>query len=244
MNNYFGNSNNTNVHSSNQAAGAMSKTFLSNVFAFMGGGLLLTAVIAWVFGTNLELFYEYIINSETGRPTPLYWIAAFSPLVLMLVMGFAFEKLPMAALLGIFIAITVLMGVSLSTLLMGYGVAMVAKAFFISAGTFAVMAVVGYTTNADLSKFKTIISITFMIALVVMLINVFLMKSSGLALVLDLIFLAVFVGMIAYKMQDIRRIGETVGGSQPKLALMAALSLYITFINLFITILRLMGRRN
>lgn len=234
--------NNSNLYGREEVTGAMSKKFLANVFSYMGGGLLLTAAIAWIFGTNKELFLEYIFNATTGKPTMLWYISVFSPLVLILVANLAFEKLPMAALLAIFIAYTSLMGLSLSTIFISYGVATVAKAFLISAGTFGVMAVIGYTTNADLSKFGTILYIVLGIAVIVMIVNLFL-QISGLALFLDLIFLAVFVGLVAYKMQEIRKIGEMGGASNPKLALMAALSLYITFINLFLTILRLMGRR-
>ena len=119
--------------------------------------------------------------------------------------------------------------------------------FFITAGTFAVMAFIGYTTKADLSKMGKILLMALIGMIIATLVNVFFVKSGMFDLVLSYIGVLIFVGLTAYDTQKIKvmlmQAGDMSERSQ-KIALLGALSLYLDFINLFIYLLRIFGRRN
>lgn len=216
------------------------KTFVAQVFSWMFGALLVTAALAYVFANSSLI--TMMINPETFRPTPFYWIAAFSPIIIIFAMGAGVERFSMGVMVGLFALYSALMGVSLSVIFLVFDPIMIVKAFGLTAGTFGIMAVLGYTTKADLSRFGTIMMMGVVGIVIASIINYF-MDSSQLAWIIDIVCLVVFTGLVAFKMQVIRQYGETYGTSQPKMAVFMALTLYITFINLFLTILRLMGNR-
>lgn len=216
------------------------RTFTAHVFAWMFGALLVTAAIAYAFANSSLI--ELMINETTHHATPFFWIAALSPIVIILAMRFGYERMSMFVMTAFFAAYAMLMGVSLSVVLLAFEPMLIVKAFATTAGVFAIMAVAGYTTKADLSRMGTILIIALIAAVIVSVINIF-MHSSQLSWILDLVFLAIFTGLVAYKMQVIREYGEQFGTSQPKMAVWMALSLYVTFINLFLTLLRLFSRR-
>jgi FtsH-binding integral membrane protein len=113
---------------------------------------------------------------------------------------------------------------------------------------FGVMAVMGYTTDKDLTSFGRILSMGLIGIVVAMLINMFL-HSSGMAYLISIVGVAVFTGLTAYDTQKLKRIGAglefagTSAGDTKKLVLMGALSLYLDFLNLFLMLLRLFGNR-
>lgn len=216
------------------------KTFTAHVFSWMFGALLLTAAIAYVFAHSSLI--TFLFNPATLRPTPLYYIAVFSPIIIVLAMSYGFERMSMLVMTLLFAAYASLIGISLSTIFLAFDPVLLVKAFGMTAGVFAIMAIAGYTTKADLSRMGTILIIALIAAVIVSVINLF-MHSSQLSWILDLVFLAIFTGLVAFKMQMIRQFGEQFGTSQPKMAVWMALSLYITFINLFLTLLRLFSRR-
>jgi FtsH-binding integral membrane protein len=215
------------------------KAFVTQVFGWMFLALVISASLAYAFATSdlITLLFDH----TTGKPSPLFWIALLSPIAIVLVMNFGLEKLSFAVILSLFIVYASLMGISLSVVFLAYDPMMIAKAFGLTAGTFGVMAVAGYTTKADLSRFGMIMIFGLVGALIASLFNIF-MGSTQLSLIIDIVFILVFTGLIAWKMQMVRQMGEQVGTTQPKLAVFMALSLYITFINLFLTILRFMRR--
>jgi hypothetical protein len=215
------------------------KAFVTQVFGWMFLAMVISASIAYAFATS-DLIYM-LFDQATGKPSPLFWIALFSPFAIILVMNFGLEKLHFAVILSLFIAYASLMGISLSTVLLAYDPMAIVKAFGITAGTFGIMAVAGYTTKADLSRMGMILIFALVGALLATFLNLF-MGSSQLSLIIDVAFIVIFTGLIGWKMQVIRKMGEQVGTTQPKLAVYMALSLYITFINLFLTILRFMRR--
>ena len=215
------------------------KAFVTQVFGWMFLAMVISASIAYAFATSdlINLLFDH----TTGKPSPLFWIALISPIALVLIMNFGLEKLPFAAILSLFILYASLMGISLSTIFLVYDPMAIAKAFGITAGTFGIMAVAGYTTKADLSRFGMIMMFGLVGIILASVMNIF-MHNSQLSLIIDVVCIIVFTGLIAWKMQVIRKMGEEVGTTQPKLAVYMALSLYITFINLFLTILRFMRR--
>jgi FtsH-binding integral membrane protein len=167
-----------------------------------------------------------------------------------MIMGAAMQRLSYPALVGIFLLYSILTGVMLGFVLLMYTSTSIAICFAAAAIIFAVMAVMGYTTDVDLSRFGPILMAAVIGLVVVSIINFFI-GSDTLGYILGFIGVAVFTALTAYKVQEIKRIGEGLDengneialADSKKLALMGALSLYITFINLFLSLLRIFGDR-
>lgn len=227
------------------ATGSISKTFIANVFSWMTLALAITGIVAYLFGTNDD--YKTLIISETGGLTGLGYFAIFAPIGFVLIMSFAFNKLSSTALLGLYLAYSFVMGMSMSTIFMAYSSASIYMTFGITAGTFGFMAVLGYTTNTDLTKFGSIMIMGLWGIILASVVNIF-AGSSALSTIISIVGVLVFTGLTAYDVQKLKRIGAGVEygtESAAKLAIMGALNLYLDFINLFIMLLRLFGdRRN
>ncbi|GAB1464270.1 Bax inhibitor-1/YccA family protein [Pedobacter sp.] len=226
---------------------SVSKKFFANVFLWMFVALAVSAVSAFVLATTPAIM-SYLIGDRGF--TVLGYIAIFPPLGLVMLMGAAIQRLSYPALVGIFLLYSILTGVMLGFVLLIYTSASIAICFAAAAIIFAVMAVMGYTTDVDLSKFGPILMAGVIGLVVVSIINMFI-GSDTLGYVLGFVGIAIFTALTAYKVQEIKRIGEGLDengneialADSKKLALMGALSLYITFINLFLSLLRIFGDR-
>jgi len=221
---------------------SMVKSFLSNVFTYMAGALAITGVVAYWFA-NSEMIY-YLVSAETGM-TMLGYIVMFAPLAFVLVMSLSFSRLSSFALLLLFIAYSAVMGMSLSFILLAYTASSVASTFFITAGTFTTMAILGYTTKQDLTKFGSILIMALIGIIIAMVVNMFL-GSGPLDYIISCLGVLIFTGLTAYDVQKLKRIGSGVEygtESSNKLAIMGALNLYLDFVNLFMFLLRLFGDR-
>lgn len=219
------------------------KSFLSNVFTYMAGALAITGLLAYWFGTS-EGLTAYLRDPMTGT-TMLGYIVMFAPLAFVLVMSFAFNKLSSFALLALFVTYSAVMGISMSFIFMAYTSASIASTFFITAATFGVMAVLGYTTKQDLTKFGSILFMALIGIIIASVVNMFL-GNSMLDLIISCVGVLVFTGLTAYDVQKLKRIGagaEYGSESTNKLAIMGALNLYLDFVNLFMMLLRLFGDR-
>jgi hypothetical protein len=159
-------------------------------------------------------------------------------------MSFGYQKLSPAIMTLLFLAFSVLMGMSLSFILLVYTAASVYKTFFITAGMFGTMAVTGYTTKTDLAKFGSIMMMGLIGLIIAMLVNFFL-KSSVMEYVISVVGVLIFTGLTAYDVQKLKRIGsmEMDQATTRKMSIMGALTLYLDFINLFLFLLRLLGDR-
>jgi FtsH-binding integral membrane protein len=218
----------------------LAKGFVSNVFSWMFLALTITGLMSYLFSHNLRLLS--VLITETGLSTFGY-IVMFAPLAFVLVLNFGLEKLSFAAVVGLFVLYSVTMGISLSFIFLIYTEAFIANTFFITAGAFGAMAALGYFTKTDLTKMGMILT---MALIGVIIASVVMMFTGGDTFLIDCACVVIFTGLAAYKMQMIKNMGmmanlQTEDGK--KLAVSAALSLYITFINLFLTLLRLFGGR-
>jgi FtsH-binding integral membrane protein len=144
-----------------------------------------------------------------------------------------------------FIAYSVINGATLSILLLVYTMESIGMVFFITAATFGVMALIGYTTKTDLSKMGNILFMALIGLIIASVVNMF-MHSSGLQLIISYVGVLIFVGLTAYDTQKIKQMlydQESADEGAQKLALLGALSLYLDFVNLFIYLLRILGNR-
>jgi FtsH-binding integral membrane protein len=224
-------------------AGTLAKTFMSSVFTYMTGALAITGLVAWWIGTDPALV-SYLV-SETGF-TILGYVVLFAPFLLVLVMGGMFNRLTAQSMLALFVVYSALMGASLSFIFVVYSIGSISSVFFITAGTFGVMAFLGYTTGTDLTKFGSILYMALIGLIIAMVVNWF-MQSSMMDYIISGIGVLIFTGLTAYDTQKLKRIGMGVEHGTDhtsKLALMGALTLYLDFVNLFLFMLRFLGNRD
>ena len=218
-------------------------TFVANVFSLMFAELIISGISAVWFATESMKFY--IINYEGGLTT-LGWISMIAPIGLVLLIGFGFQKYSAKFLLGVFLIYSTLTGISLSTIFSVYTTASIASTFFISALTFGVMALTGYTTKTDLTKLGSLLYMGLIGIIIASVVNFFI-GSSFMHYIISIIGVLVFTGLTAYDVQKIKNIGNQVqegSESAQKLMIMGALTLYLDFINLFLMMLKLFGNRD
>jgi FtsH-binding integral membrane protein len=218
---------------------------MSQVFTWMTLAMIVTALTAYWFASS-EAAIRSLINVETGGLTGLGWIVTLAPLGFVLLMSFGFQRLSAMALTLLFIAFAVLMGMSLSFILLVYTAASVFKTFIVAGGMFGIMAVAGYTTKTDLTKFGSILMMGLIGIILAMVVNFFL-HSSSLEYLISIIGVLIFTGLTAYDVQRLKKIGAGAGAygeeNARKLGILGALTLYLDFINLFLFLLRFMGNR-
>ena len=150
------------------------------------------------------------------------------------------------ALTGLFLLYSVLTGMSLSFIFLVYAQTSITQIFFVTSAMFGTMALVGYTTKTDLTKLGSLLYMALIGIIIAAVVNMF-MQSDAMSYFISFISVILFTGLTAYDVQKLKNIGAGVEyGTEAtsKLAIMGALNLYLDFINLFLALLRLFGRRN
>ncbi len=215
------------------------RRYMTLVYANMFKALLLSGGIAFLASTSGAL-----MKAIFG--TPLQYLVMFAPLVLVLVFGFKIASLRYETARNLFYGYAALMGLSLSYIFLAYTGVSIVRTFFITAATFGAMSLYGYTTKKDLTSFGSFLIMGLIGIIIASLVNLFL-KSSALSFVISIISVIVFVGLAAYDTQKVKDMYYACDGldmqSAKKVALMGSLTLYIDFINLFVTLLRFFGDR-
>lgn len=238
-NNYLNEQGNTRV---------LSNSFVANVFLWMFGALALSALTAYIFGTSENLISLLFTVTPQGeaRMSLFGWIVTFAPLIIVMTMSFRVNKMKASSMMALFVLYSVLMGVSLSFIFTAFTSSSIFKTFIITAGMFGIMAIVGYTTNTDLTKFGSILLMALVGIIIATLVNFF-MHSSSLDFIISIIGVIVFTGLTAYDVQTIKRIGMmgiNEGETMTKITIHAALNLYLDFLNIFLYLLRFFGNNN
>ncbi|PLW94559.1 MAG: BAX inhibitor (BI)-1/YccA family protein [Marinilabiliales bacterium] len=239
MNNYSANSEPTVFTSENTKIGT---SFVANVFMWLFGALLVSGALAYMFGTNENLIR--LLYSQSGF-TSLGYIIAFAPLGLVMLMSFGYKKLSSTGLAIVFIIYAGLTGASLGFIFIAFQLSTIYNAFAITAGMFVLMSILGYTTKMDLTKFGSIMIMGLIGIVIASVVNLFL-RSDAMDFIICIIGVIVFTGLTAYDVQNIKKNAQYAGAhpeTTRKMTIMSALSLYLNFINLFLMILRLLGRR-
>ena len=218
-------------------------SFVANVFSLMFTALIISGISAvWFASDEMK---NYIISYEGGLTT-FGWITTLAPIGLVMLIGFGFNKYSVKFLLGIFILYSTLTGISLSTIFAIYSTSSIATTFFISALTFGVMALTGYTTKTDLTKMGSLLIMGVVGIVIASIVNMFI-GSPLMDYIISIIGVLVFTGLTAYDVQKIKKIGIQIDqGSETaqKMMVLGALTLYLDFINLFLMLLRLFGNRD
>ncbi len=234
--------------SQTRATGSVSKKFMSGVFTWMFVALGVSALFALLFASNDSLLqYLFTVTSAGAKLGPLGWIVMLAPLGFVMLMSFGYHRLSPVALTGLFVTYAAINGISFSFILLAYTASSVIGCFITASLMFGVMAVMGYTTDKDLTSFGSILMMALVGIIIASMVNWFL-HSDALGYIISLVGVAVFTGLTAYDVQKLKRIGAGIeydgtANDTRKLALMGALNLYLDFVNLFIMLLRLFGNR-
>lgn len=228
-----------------QYAGEAVKAFMSRVFSWMSLALIITAVTSYAVA-NIPGLTEIVYRVSAGKIvgyTGIGLVCMFAPLGLVLTMGLGFSRFSFPVLSGLFLLYALLNGVSLSVIFMRYDLGTIGATFGIAAGMFGIMAVMGFITKADLSRFGAILLMALVGLIIASLVNFF-MHSEGMSYLISFAGVAIFTGLTAYDVQKLKQIGAGVtygNESAAKLSIMGAFTLYLDFINIFLFLLRLMG---
>src|ERR1700744_3372939 len=220
------------------------RRFLADVFMWMFVGLGVSALCAYLFSTTpafLRLMVDPVAHSLSG----FAYLVMLAPLAFVLIMRFGLNSISYPVLAFLFIAYAAVTGMSFWFILLAFTTSSVLGVIITTSVVFGIMAIAGYTTKTDLTKFGSILFM-FLIGIVVASLVNFFLHSSGLDLIISYIGVAVFVGLTAYDVQKLKNIGAGLvygEATASKMALMGGLTLYLDFINLFLMLLRIFGRR-
>jgi FtsH-binding integral membrane protein len=218
------------------AIGNELRGFMLRVFNTMAGGLALTGLVAYSAAAS------GVYAAVAG--TPLFWLVMLAPFGLALLLGFRIARMSPAAAQAAFWGYAALMGLSLASIFLFYTGASIARVFFISAGTFAATAAWGYTTRTDLSRFGSFLVMGLIGIVLAGLVNL-VVGSSALQFALSMIGVVVFTGLTAWDTQRLKTmfVESRSASGAGNMAIFGALMLYLDFVNLFISLLQLVGVR-
>ena len=227
------------------------RAYMLRVYNWMASGLLVTGIVAYAIANTslINLFYP-LVQTQYGlvhTQGPLALVAVFAPLAFVLVLSFGVNRLSRTAVQAIFWAFCAAMGASLTSIFLMYSGESIVRTFFITAGTFGAMSIVGYTTRRDLTSMGSFLIMGLFGIILASLVNMFI-HSSGLQFMISIVGVLIFVGLTAYDTQRIKltytqyAYADGVDGAG-KRSVYDALSLYLNFINLFMLLLQLTGNR-
>ncbi|MBP3228065.1 MAG: Bax inhibitor-1/YccA family protein [Bacteroidaceae bacterium] len=211
---------------------------MRNVYLWMTLALVVTGMAGYYVASSPALFQTVFASRAT------FWILAIAELGIVVYLSARIDKMAFSTAAIMFVVYSVLNGVLLSSIFVVYTMESLASVFFITAGTFGAMALVGSFIKTDLSAMGRILVMTLFGLIIATIVNMFI-GSSGLTLVLNYVGVLVFVGLTAYDAQKIKMMlyqyGTDVNEGTMKIALLGSLSLYLDFINLFLYLLRIFG---
>lgn len=221
------------------AAAVEQQKFITKVYGWMGLALLITALVSWyVVGT--PAITNYLLSNQF-----LFFALLIGELIMVGSLAAALHKMTSSTAALVFLGYSALNGLTLSLIFMIFTAESIASTFFVTAATFGVMSAYGYFTKQDLTKLGNILFMGLLGIIIASVVNIF-FKSAALYWITTYIGIIVFVGLTAYDTQKIKEMGTAAAeGSETekKGAILGALRLYLDFINLFILLLRLFGRR-
>lgn len=224
----------------NYAAKAAQSALFRSVYLWMTLALAITGFTAMYIAKSYT-FLEMIAQNSI-----MFWGLLIAEIGLVMYLSARIQRISFTTATLLFIAYSIVNGLTLSILFMVYTMSSIATTFFITAGTFGAMALFGYITKKDLTRIGSLCGMAVIGLIIAMVVNMFL-HNSMMDMVISGIGVLVFVGLTAYDSQKIKQMltgnDIEINETTQKIALMGALTLYLDFINLFIYLLRLFGDR-
>ena len=213
--------------------------FFAKIYSYVALGVGISALVAYL---SLTVLWELTYNILMAGSWVIWVIMLIEIGLVMVASGAAAKNSPTA--LPLFLAYSALNGFTIGIMLLFYTGETVLLAFVTAVGMFAVMAIIGATTKKNLSGMGQALLAALVGVVIASVVNMFL-QSSGMSYIISLISVVIFAGLIAYDNQRIRYVFEETGGNvQEGWAISLALQLYLDFVNLFLNLLRVLGRRN
>lgn len=210
---------------------------MRKVYVWMTLALVITGFTAFGIAENPGLVYTIVTNRL------LFWGLVIGEFALVMAIYGAIGRLSATAATLLFVLYSIVNGATLSVIFLAYTMTSIASVFFITAGTFAVMAFIGYTTKTDLTSFGKMLMMGLIGIILATVVNIFI-GSSMLNMIVSYVGVVVFVGLTAYDSQKIKNLlyqVDNMSEEAQKLALLGSLTLYLDFINLFLMLLRFFG---
>lgn len=210
---------------------------MRKVYVWMTLALVITGFTAFGIAENPGLIYTIVTNRL------LFWGLVIGEFALVMAIYGAIGRLSATAATLLFVLYSIVNGATLSVIFLAYTMTSIASVFFITAGTFAVMAFIGYTTKTDLTSFGKMLMMGLIGIILATVVNIFI-GSSMLNMIVSYVGVVVFVGLTAYDSQKIKNLlyqVDNMSEEAQKLALLGSLTLYLDFINLFLMLLRIFG---
>ena len=207
------------------------RSYFNDVFSRMTTALLISAMFAYI-GMRVPMLYA---------GGALTWMIILSPLAFILIMSFGAERFSDRGLLMMLMGFGAAQGLSMGALLYIYTAHSVITAFLMAAIVFSTFAIIGYTTKRDLSAMGTFLFVGLIGIIVASIVNIWL-NLTALAFVVNVLAVLIFTGLTAYDMQKLKHI-YLDGGDSSRVRTFGALSLYLDFINIFVSVLQLIGNR-
>jgi len=213
------------------------KAYFSNIYQYLGLNLLLAGATSFFVLSEPRVFRMFF-------GTPLFYVLMFAPLGIVMYLGRSIERISFSKAQGFFWAYGIIQGALMSGFLSMYTFESVVRCFMISAAVFLSAAVYGRYTSKDLSSMRSILNIGIFGVIIASLVNIF-MGSSLVQHMISWAVIGIFTALVASDMQQLLAIYFTRQSKDnfEKIAVMGALSLFISFINIFISILQLFGDR-
>lgn len=216
-------------------------------------GILMRSVYTWmtlalaITGfTALYMAKSMTVINMMMQSSFAFWTVIIAEVALVMYLSARIHKISFTNATLMFIAYSVLNGVTLSILFLVYTMSSIATTFFVTAGTFGIMALFGYVTKKDLTRIGSLCAMGVIGLIIAIVVNMFL-QNTMMDMIISCVGVLLFVGLTAYDSQKIKQLLSgsdiEVNENTQKIALMGALTLYLDFINLFIYLLRLLGDR-
>ena len=213
------------------------RNHMLSVYNRMTAGVLITAIVAWVVSSSPSLMAMLL-----GGPQA--YIVMFAPLAIV---WFGFNPASMSSqkLMMAFVGIAVLYGISFSAIALAFAKADIARAFFITSAMFASLSIYGYTTKTDLAPMAKFLFMGVIGLVIVNVLGIFVEYSSMMHYGINVVTVLLFAGVTAYETQNTKRMYHAGNSAEinSRLAWSGALSLYISFVAMFQSILHLMSQR-
>lgn len=224
----------------NYAAKAAQSALFRSVYLWMTLALAITGF------TAMYIAKSYTFLEMIAQNSMMFWGLLIAEIGLVMYLSTRIQRISFTTATLLFIAYSIVNGLTISILFMVYTMSSIATTFFITAGTFGAMALFGYITKKDLTRIGSLCGMAVIGLIIAMIVNMFL-HNSMMDMVISGIGVLVFVGLTAYDSQKIKQMltgnDIEINETTQKIALMGALTLYLDFINLFIYLLRLFGDR-
>ncbi|GAB3664548.1 Bax inhibitor-1/YccA family protein [Hymenobacter agri] len=228
------------VYISAEEAAQVQARFFAQVYGWMAAGLGLTGGIA-LFASTSPALIQFVFG------TPFVFMGLI--ILELVVVGFLSARIfdwSLGKVQGAFVGYALLNGVTLSCVFLAYTSSSIASTFFITAGTFGIMSLFGYFTKSDLSGWGKLLSMALIGLVIAMVVNLFL-RNPAVEIFTSFIGVLLFTALTAYDTQKLKQLallGVTEGEEMSnKASILGALTLYLDFVNLFLFLLRIFGRR-